>query len=106
MANWWESIVDIGGDLYDGAVAVATDQYSAYTEHQKAVRSDAAKNVDNLKQVEPLKGNNKDGSTTVAVTGAGTQGDSPAITNQIIAGVDNRLLIAGGLIAVLFLMKE
>ena len=104
--SWWDSIVDIGGDLYDGAVAVATDQYNAYTEHQKAVRSDNAKNVDNLKQAEPVKGNKVDGSTTVAATGAGAQGGAPVVTSQIIAGVDNRLLMAGGLIAVLFLMKK
>jgi hypothetical protein len=107
MASWWESVidtvVDVGGDLYDGASQVIGDQYENY---QKTVNSDNAKNVENLKQNEPLKGTAVDGSTTVAVTSAGTQNGAPAITNQIIAGVDNRLLIAGGLIAVLFLMKK
>ncbi|PCC12903.1 hypothetical protein [Pseudoalteromonas sp. JB197] len=104
--SWWDSIVDIGGDLYDGAAAVVTDQYNAYTEYQKAAQSDAAKNVDNLKQAEPMKGNTVDGSTTVAVTGSQQQNGAPMFSNQIIAGVDNRLLIAGGLIAVLLVMKK
>jgi len=107
MANWWDSIVDtvveVGGDLYDGASQVVGDQYEHY---QKSINSDNAKNVENLKNAEPLKGNAVDGSTTVAVTSTGAQQYAPAVSNQIIAGVDNKLLIAGGLIAVLFLMKK
>ena len=105
--SWWDSIVDtvtdVSGDLYSGATQVIGDQYENY---QKSVNSDNAKNVDNLKNAEPLKGNAVDGSTTVAATGTGAQQYAPAVSNQIIAGVDNKLLIAGGLIAVLFLLKR
>ena len=107
MANWWDGLVntmvDVGSDIYSGATQVIGDQYENY---KKALNSDTGKNVENLKQQEPIKGNTVDGSTTVAVTNTGAQQYAPAVSNQIIAGVDNKLLIAGGLIAVLFLMKK
>lgn len=105
--SWWDSlvdtVVDVSGDLYDGASTVIGDQYANY---QKSVNSDAAKNVDNLKQVEPLKGNTVDGSTTVAVTSTGATQAQPVVSNQLIAGVDNKLLFVGGAIAVLLLLKK
>ena len=103
--SWWDSIVDIGGDLYDGATEVISDQYDHY---QKTINSDNAKNVDNLKENEPLKGNKVDGTTTVAVTGSGNgqQAGAPAVTNQIIAGVDNKLLFIGGAIIAVLLLKK
>ena len=109
MANWWddlvETVVDVGSDLYDGATTVIGDQYDNY---QKSVNSDNAKNVDNLKEIEPLKGNKVDGTTTVAVTGSGNgqQAGVPAVTNQIIAGVDNKLLFIGGAIVAVMLLKK
>ena len=105
--SWWDSIVDtvvdVSGDLYDGATTVIGDQYENY---QKSVNSDSAKNVDNLKQVEPLKGNTVDGATTVAVTSTGATLAQPVVSNQLIAGVDNKLLFIGGAIVAVLLLKK
>lgn len=105
--SWWDSlvetVVDVGSDLYDGASTVIGDQYEHY---QKTINSDNAKNVDNLKENEPLKGNKVDGTTTVAVTNGDQQTGTPVVTNQIIAGVDNKVLFIGGAIVAILLLKK
>ena len=104
--SWWDSIVETAGDLYDNAAEYIGEQYDGYLEYQKTVEAEAQKDIGNLRQNEPLKGQLSDGSTVVAgTTGAPTQGQ-PFMTQQLIAGVDNKWLVAGGLAALLLLMRK
>ncbi|MEZ7276048.1 hypothetical protein [Pseudoalteromonas sp. 68 DY56-GL68] len=104
--SWWDSIVETAGDLYDNATDYIGEQYNGYLEYQKTVQSEAQKDTDALRQNEPVKGQLVDGSPVVSgTTGAPTQGQ-PFMTQQLIAGVDNKWLVAGGVAALFLLMRK
>ena len=102
---WYDSIIDFGGDVFDSVTGVVGEQYDSFREYQKTVQSEAAKDTANLRENEPVKGTSKDGSPVLATTAA-PQNGAVMQSNQLIAGVDNKYLLIGGLVVAALLLKR
>lgn len=106
----WDSLKDIGGSLWEGVSEGVTEYVDGWVDYEQSKRSEAARDPEVLKQIEPTKAKLTDGSTVVA-TGAPMpadlhQGQSQAAQAQWIAGVDNKIVMGVGAVALILLLKR
>jgi len=113
MGDWFDfdfstdSVLDSVGTIWDAATDYVGDQYDSYQEYQKTVASESQKDVSTLRDNEPLKGATVTGAPAIDNTAGGTtQHGVPAMSNQIIAGVDNKVLAVGAVVVLLFMFKR
>ncbi|TMO00097.1 hypothetical protein [Pseudoalteromonas sp. S558] len=107
--EWFDtdSLFDSVGNIWDAATDYVGEQYDSYQEYQKTVASESQKDVAKLRDNEPLKGATITGApATTGTTGAVTQHGAPVMSNQLIAGVDNKMLAVGAVVVLLFVFKR
>jgi hypothetical protein len=96
----WGGVTEAVSETWDVVYDVAGEALAKSIQDVK----ESGTNVNTLRENEPVKGKNADGTPIVVQTAVPTQGSTP----QYIQGVDNTVIIVGGALLVVvlgFLLK-
>lgn len=95
----WDSTSEVRAEAWDMVLGVGQAVVAEKVQGAK----ESGKDPEIMRVSEPVKGKNADGSTIVVPTQVAQP--SQPMPAQYVDGIDNRLLIVGGVVAVIVLAK-